>query len=111
MKYSRIEDTVIQESSGGIRRRVMVNGEKIMIVLVELDEGAIVPMHSHYNEQAGYILKGRIEFRTPSGTHTLGEGTAYLLRSNEPHEVRNPGPGTAIMIEIFSPPREDLLKR
>lgn len=89
----------------------MVNGERMMVILIELEEGAVVPMHSHHNEQAGYVLKGRVEFRTPSGVHVLGEGMAYILRSNEPHEAHNPGPGTALLIEIFSPPREDFLKR
>ena len=111
MEFSNLESAVRQEPSKGIRRWIMVSGDKTMMVLIELDEGSVIPMHNHHNEQTGYVLKGRVEFRTPSGTYTFSEGTAYLLRSNEPHEVRNPGPGKAVVLEVFSPPREDFLKK
>ncbi|MEM2004563.1 MAG: cupin domain-containing protein [Zestosphaera sp.] len=99
-----------QEPARGVKRWILVYGSNLMVVYFEVDEGSRVPMHSHVHEQAGYILKGRMVFRTPEGEVTVGEGESYIFKSNEPHEAYNPGPGKAVVLEIFSPPREDFLK-
>ena len=44
-----------------IDRRI-VSGEQAMVAHVYLEEGAIVPEHSHHNEQLTYILKGKLRF-------------------------------------------------
>lgn len=99
-----------QEPVKGVKRWVLVHGDKVMLVYFEIDEGARFPMHSHIHEQAGYIIKGRMIFKTPSRELVVNEGESYLFESNEPHEVYNPGPGKTIIVEVFSPPREDFLK-
>ncbi len=81
-----------------------------MMMVVEIAPGAGVPWHSHPQEQISYVLSGRAEVRTNDGVFTFSEGTAYYFKSNEPHETRNPGPNKLVVIEVFSPPREDLLK-
>jgi quercetin dioxygenase-like cupin family protein len=99
-----------QEPVKGVKRWVLAYGDKVMLVYFEIDEGARFPMHSHVHEQAGYIIKGRMVFKTPNKEVTVSEGESYVFESNEPHEVYNPGPGKTIIVEVFSPPREDFLK-
>ncbi len=100
-----------QEPISGVKRQILVHGANLMLVYFEIDEGARVPMHSHVHEQAGYVIRGRIIFKTSSGEVLVSEGDAYLFKSNEPHEAYNPGPGKTTLLEIFSPPREDFLKQ
>jgi len=111
MEYSTKASAPMQEPAKGIRRWILATGDKMMLVMIEMEEGAVVPWHSHYHEQIGFVLRGRVEFKTSNGTYVFDEGTAYLFRSNEPHEARNPGPGHVVVLEIFSPPREDFLKK
>jgi hypothetical protein len=51
-----------EEVVPGIRRRI-VNGDGMMMAQVFLDAGAVVPKHSHMNEQFTYILEGALRFR------------------------------------------------
>ena len=37
-------------------------GENIMMSLIDLEPHSEVPLHSHYNEQAGLVLEGEFEF-------------------------------------------------
>lgn len=110
LKYVSRLQVQPQEPVKGVKRWVLAYGNNVMIVYFEIDEGIRFPMHSHVHEQAGYVVKGRITFKTPSKAITVSEGDSYIFESNEPHEAHNPGPGKAIVIEVFSPPREDFLK-
>ena len=44
-----------------IHRRV-ISGEKAMVAHIYLKKGAVVPMHSHHNEQVTYLLEGALKF-------------------------------------------------
>ncbi len=90
---------------------MFIVGERLMLMMVELEPGARVPWHTHQQEQVSFILKGRAEVRTSEGVYVFNEGSAYGFSPNEPHETRNPGPDKLVVIEVFSPPREDLLKQ
>lgn len=111
MEFRTKESTAYHELPGGRRRWILAVGEKVMMIMVELEPGASVPWHSHPQEQISFVISGRAEVKTNEGTYTFEEGTAYYFKPNEPHETRNPGPGKLVVIEVFAPPREDLLKR
>lgn len=111
MKFGTKETALYWESESKDRRRwVFIAGEKLMLIMVELDPGAVVSWHSHEQEQVSFVLKGQAEVRTSEGVYVFNEGSAYNFKPNEPHETRNPGPDKLVVIEVFSPPREDLLK-
>jgi len=42
--------------------RRLISTDRMMLAHVYLDEGAIVPLHSHENEQLTYILEGVLRF-------------------------------------------------
>jgi unsaturated pyranuronate lyase len=89
----------------GVTARV-VAGERSSFVVVELEPGAFVPEHSHDNEQIGVCASGSATFRIGDETRELGPGDTWSIASNVPHEVRV-GPEGAVMIETFTPARED----
>lgn len=111
MKTSRIEDVKPQIVDKGVKRWVLLFGEKLMLVVYQMDPGASFPIHSHPHEQIGYVLRGNICYITDAGKELLKEGTAYLFSSNERHGSENPGPGVVFVIDVFAPPREDFLRR
>lgn len=82
-------------------------GENLMLVIVDLDANSILPPHSHPHEQAGYILKGNVEF-TINGEHKyLGPGDMYFIPGNIEHSAKA-GSNPVQLIDIFTPVREDL---
>lgn len=89
---------------GGMRR-VIADGEKIMLVQVKFESGGGVPEHHHVHEQITYVIKGRMRFTLPDKTVEIGEGENILLPSNLPHAAV--ALEESLLIDTFSPPRED----
>ncbi len=82
-------------------------GDNIMISLVELDPGSVVPLHSHPEEQAGYVIAGTLTFTIDGETHQVGPGEVFFVPGGVEHEVTVSSPGPAKVVDIFSPVRND----
>ncbi len=89
----------------GVVARV-VDGERITPAVVELDPQSVVPEHQHENEQLGVVLSGSLLFRIGDESRDLGAGALYRIPPNTPHSVET-GPGGAVVVDIFSPVRDD----
>lgn len=80
-----------------------------MFLLVELEPESQIPLHSHYHEQMGICLKGKVEFHLEDKKEVVEPNTVYYFRSNEKHGAKVVDNEKAILLEVFSPPREDYL--
>ena len=89
----------------GVKMHLMA-GEQLMVNLVVMQPGATVPIHSHTNEQAGYIVKGALIMTIDGETRTLGPGECYLAPGNVSHGATSGSDGCEI-VDIFAPPRPD----
>lgn len=89
----------------GVRARV-VSGRRVMLSLVELEAGAVVPPHSHPNEQAGLVLEGEVEMEVGGRRQRLHPGDTYLVPPGVEHAVVAV-PRPSRLLDVFSPPRED----
>jgi quercetin dioxygenase-like cupin family protein len=89
----------------GVRRRIIVDGEKLMLVEVHFETGGIGAQHSHPHEQATYVLKGRLNFTVEGVTRELVTGESILIPSNAMHGVK--ALEETLLLDTFSPPRED----
>jgi unsaturated pyranuronate lyase len=83
-----------------------VHGSELTLGVVELEPNAAVPEHRHENEQLGMVLSGSVTFRIGDETRELGPGGTWCISANVPHEVTT-GPDGAVVIDVFSPPRND----
>src|SRR3954467_8165022 len=91
----------------GIRRHTIAAGEQMMQMLVTLDEGSHLPEHQHPHEQITHMLHGRLRLTVAGVPHELVAGQARCSRGGAP-----PFADTledTLVIDTFSPPREDLL--
>jgi quercetin dioxygenase-like cupin family protein len=93
----------------GVHRRTLVAGQKMHQVYVKLDAGATVPMHSHVHEQIAFCVSGNLLLTIDGRLHDLKPGESALIPGNVPH-VATVKVDT-IVIDTFSPPREDMLKQ
>ena len=73
----------------------------------ELKAGSKMPEHSHAQEQIAYVIQGRMKLIVRGVPHELVAGQAYYLASNVPHGVETIE--DTVVIDTFSPPREDYL--
>jgi len=83
-----------------------VRGERMGLALVELDSNTEVAEHTHPNEQVGFVLQGIFSFTIAGETRELHPGETYVIPASVPHSGRA-GSGGAVVIDVFSPPRDD----
>jgi unsaturated pyranuronate lyase len=84
-------------------------GEKIMLSLVEIGPGSVVPMHSHPHEQAGIVVEGEFDFIIGDERRRVKSGDMYIIPGGVQHSAIGLGK-KALVLDIFSPPREDYQK-
>ncbi|MBI5906041.1 MAG: cupin domain-containing protein [Deltaproteobacteria bacterium] len=89
----------------GVTARI-ASGEKLMFSLVTLEPDAVVPTHSHPHEQMGMMVSGTMEFTIAGETRQLAGNELYLVPGGVPHAAKA-GPGGAVALDAFSPPREE----
>ena len=89
----------------GVVRRTLTEGERMMLIEVTLNQGAVVPLHTHPHEQIGYLAGGRLLWELGDERRELSAGDAWLVPPNVPHQVTALEPSVAI--DVFSPPREE----
>jgi quercetin dioxygenase-like cupin family protein len=81
-------------------------GDAAMLNLVDLDSGALVPLHSHPHEQLGYVISGEITMTIGGVDHPLEPGDAYQIPGDIEHAARAGNEGCRVL-DIFQPVRED----
>jgi quercetin dioxygenase-like cupin family protein len=89
----------------GVVRRTLTDGDSLMLIEVTVEEGAVVPLHTHPHEQTGYLISGRFLFELGDEKREIGPGDCWLVPSNVPHQVT--ALERCLLVDIFSPPRED----
>ena len=90
--------------------RKLVTGDAMMLAHVYLKKDALVPQHSHHNEQLTYILSGALHFWIGADRAReviVRAGEVLHIPSNIPHEAR--ALEDTLDVDIFSPPRQDWL--
>ena len=53
-------DAVPVEMLPGVVRRTLCSADRMTICEFTLDKDAVVPLHTHEHEQAGYVVRGRV---------------------------------------------------
>jgi quercetin dioxygenase-like cupin family protein len=73
--------------------------------LVEVEEGASLPTHSHFHEQISNVIDGEFELTIDGVSKVCRKGDIAIIGSNVDHS------GKAItnctILDIFTPVRED----
>jgi quercetin dioxygenase-like cupin family protein len=90
--------------------RRLISTERLMLAHVYLEQGCIVPKHSHENEQLTYILEGLLRFSLgddESEVVDVGAGEVLHIPSHLPHKAE--ALETTLDVDIFCPPRQDWL--
>ena len=102
-------DKVQHEELNDIGRR-LITGTNMMIAHVYLKKGAIVPKHSHHNEQITYILDGAVKFWLGDDQKEeiiVKSGEVLVIPPHLPHRAE--ALEDTLDVDVFNPPREDWL--
>ena len=92
----------------GMRRQILGYDDQMMLVKIEFKAGAIGYVHQHPHRQCTYVVSGVFEFRIGDETKIVKSGDGLYMEPNVLHGVKCLEEG--ILIDTFSPVREDFLK-
>ncbi len=109
VRHVRWDDLPREKVTDSLSRK-LVTGERMMLAQVFLDEGCIVPKHSHENEQLTYILSGALRFwigEDESEVIDVRAGEVLHIPSHVPHKAL--ALEDTLDVDVFSPPRADWL--
>jgi len=98
--------TIPVEALNPLIDRQFVYGERTMLARLTLRRGAVVPEHSHENEQITYVLEGALRFTLGDGrVIVVGAGEILVIPSNLAHKAE--ALEDTIDLDVFTPPRAD----
>ena len=104
------EDKTNWEDLGnGVQRQVFGYDESLMLVKVKFEKGAVGVLHSHRHVQSSYIVSGEFELTIGNEKKILKKGDGYFVPSNVKHSCICLEAG--VLIDAFSPYREDFIKK
>ncbi len=83
----------------------MIHGENMSMAFWDVEEGAVVPEHSHVHEQIMQVLEGRFEFTVGGVTKIYSPDDLVVIPSHTPHGGKALTP--CKLLDIFSPVREE----
>jgi quercetin dioxygenase-like cupin family protein len=113
VRHEKWDDSPREVVTDDIARRLFT-GERMMLAQVYLDKGAVVPWHSHENEQLTWIVSGVLRFLVgEEGSPDVRDiivsaGEVLFIPSNVPHRAE--ALEDTVDVDIFSPPRQDWLQ-
>ena len=99
-----------KEQLSDVLARKLITGDRMMLAHVYLKKGAVVPQHSHENEQITYILEGGLRFWIGANESEVIDVLAGEVL-HIPSHVRHKAEALAdtLDVDVFSPPRQDWL--
>ncbi len=103
----------LHDLSQGIKRRLaegletrIFPGENVMLSVVRVSPNTAGEIHSHPQEQWGVLLEGS-GLRIQDGVeHPVEAGDFWWTPGHVPHGFRA-GPVGAVVLDVFSPPRDE----
>jgi quercetin dioxygenase-like cupin family protein len=93
----------------GIERQMVV-GEKLMICRLTIQPRVVTPVHSHVHEQVTMVERGRVLYTVDGVERVVSAGDVLHFPPNLPHGATMLEE-EVVLVDVFTPMREDFLKR
>jgi quercetin dioxygenase-like cupin family protein len=100
---------VWENAEPGVKRKIFEPGKTIMMMEVHFEAGAEGYEHSHPHEQLSYLIQGKIEFTIDGEKTVIAAGETIYIPSGAKHGAKALEP--SILLDSFTPVRDDLVKR
>lgn len=107
--FIRNSEVPIEEVTTGIRRQILGYDSNLMLVRVQFDKDVIAYKHRHPHQQVSYVESGVFEVEIGEKKEVLKPGDCFVIPSEVMHGAKCLEPG--VLIDTFSPMREDFLKK
>jgi quercetin dioxygenase-like cupin family protein len=88
--------------------RQVLHTDTMTIARLRLRRGAVVPRHSHPNEQVSIVEAGLLRFIFDNETVDVRAGESMQIPGGAAHRVE--ALEDSVALDLFSPPREDWIR-
>jgi quercetin dioxygenase-like cupin family protein len=105
--FYKKEDSPYRQPLEGISFKSLAYGEKTHLTEFRLEKGSNIPKHAHRHEQTGYLISGKMKFTIDNEVFMAEAGDGWNIPGEVEHSVEVLE--NAVVIEVFSPAREDYL--
>lgn len=102
--FKSLEDGLFRKLAEGITTHIFV-GQNLMLSKAEIEPHRKSAIHSHPEEQWGYLLEGECLFIQDGEEVQMKAGDFWCTPGGVSHGVRT-GDAKAVILDIFSPPRD-----
>lgn len=99
---------IFRELTKGITTRIFP-GDEAMVSIVRVEPYAEGTIHSHTEEQWGFLIRGSVTRLQGEGSFEAHEGDFWRTPGGVMHGVIG-GASGAVILDVFAPPRPDYLK-
>lgn len=97
-----------EEQLNPLMGRKVIHTENMTLARLTLRKYAVVPLHSHVNEQISMVEKGALKFRIEDAEQVVRAGEMVQIPPNAAHSVE--ALEDSVAIDLFAPPREDWIR-
>ncbi len=98
-----------EDLHNGLQRQLFGYDDKLMMLKIKFEKGAIGTLHSHPHSQATYIESGVFDMTIDNVTKRLQTGDGYFVPTGLEHGIVCIEAG--MLVDVFSPHREDFLPK
>ena len=93
-----------EQMNAMVVRKVIHTGQ-MTIARLNIQKDAVVPEHSHVNEQVANVERGSLLFRIGGVDHVVGAGESLVIPPHVPHGVV--ALEDTVVTDVFTPRRDD----
>jgi quercetin dioxygenase-like cupin family protein len=102
-------ETSWEDVGNGISRQIYGYDDKIMLVKAKFEKGGVGQLHSHHHSQVTYVDSGVFEMTIGDDKKIIRKGDGFYVPPHVVHGCVCIEEG--MLIDVFSPHREDFLKQ
>lgn len=99
---------VPKEQLSELLARQVIHGENLTVARIYLAKGAVVPRHSHENEQITVLIEGRLRFVFDDESKSVVPGQVMEIPPHAAHRVE--ALEDSLAMDLFAPRREDWIR-
>lgn len=100
--------SIPEEQMNPLMSRQVIHTPQMTIAKLRLKKGALVPLHSHVNEQVTMLESGSLRFVISGEAVIVNGGEALRIPPHAPHLVETLEDSVAT--DLFTPAREDWIR-
>jgi quercetin dioxygenase-like cupin family protein len=107
MKLYNWDQLPAEQMNAQVVRKV-VHTEQMTIARLNIQKDAVVPEHSHINEQVANVERGSLKFHIGGVDVVVSGGESLVIPPNVPHGVV--ALEDTVVTDVFTPRRDDWIR-